>query len=128
MYLYYNIAGAIMSTDERSEDEAGRSRKGAAAVRPGSSDKEEQYGGMKNGNDNDAEDSGGSRRTGPCGSRTADEADLDLVLGNDITSPVAIHEMDKMTGKGVFDKDKIALSWIILSRIRISNPRSTANA
>ena len=23
------------------------------------------------------------------------EADLDLVLGNDITSPVAIHEMDK---------------------------------
>ena len=24
------------------------------------------------------------------------EADLDLVLGNDITSPVAIHEMDKM--------------------------------
>ena len=27
------------------------------------------------------------------------EADLDLVLGNDITSPVAIHEMDKMTVK-----------------------------
>ena len=25
------------------------------------------------------------------------EAELDLVLGNDITSPVAIHEMDKMT-------------------------------
>ena len=24
------------------------------------------------------------------------EADLDLVLGNDITSPVAIHEMDKI--------------------------------
>ena len=24
------------------------------------------------------------------------EAELDLVLGNDITSPVAIHEMDKM--------------------------------
>ena len=37
------------------------------------------------------------------------EADLDLVLGNDITSPVAIHEMDKMTKKTVFDKDKIAL-------------------
>ncbi|MBU9739257.1 3-isopropylmalate dehydratase large subunit [Diplocloster agilis] len=37
------------------------------------------------------------------------EADLDLVLGNDITSPVAIHEMDKMTVDGVFDKDKIAL-------------------
>lgn len=37
------------------------------------------------------------------------EADLDLVLGNDITSPVAIHEMDKMTISTVFDKDKIAL-------------------
>lgn len=37
------------------------------------------------------------------------EADLDLVLGNDITSPVAIKEMDKMKKKGVFDKDKIAL-------------------
>lgn len=37
------------------------------------------------------------------------EADLDLVLGNDITSPVAIKEMEKMDIKGVFDKDKIAL-------------------
>ena len=37
------------------------------------------------------------------------EADLDLVLGNDITSPVAIHEMDKMKITTVFDKDKIAL-------------------
>ena len=37
------------------------------------------------------------------------EAKLDLVLGNDITSPVAIHEMDKFTEDKVFDKDKIAL-------------------
>lgn len=37
------------------------------------------------------------------------EADLDLVLGNDITSPVAIKEMEKMKVNGVFDKDKIAL-------------------
>ena len=37
------------------------------------------------------------------------EADLDLVLGNDITSPVAIHEMDKMDVGEVFHKDKIAL-------------------
>ncbi len=37
------------------------------------------------------------------------EANLDLVLGNDITSPVAIKEMDKMKVEGVFDKDKIAL-------------------
>ncbi|MBR6380660.1 MAG: 3-isopropylmalate dehydratase large subunit [Lachnospiraceae bacterium] len=36
-------------------------------------------------------------------------ADLDLVLGNDITSPVAIAEMGKMKTTGVFDKDKIAL-------------------
>ncbi len=37
------------------------------------------------------------------------EADLDLVLGNDITSPVAINEMQKMNNQTVFDKDKIAL-------------------
>lgn len=37
------------------------------------------------------------------------EADLDLVLGNDITAPVAINEMAKMKIKKVFDKDKIAL-------------------
>lgn len=37
------------------------------------------------------------------------EAQLDLVLGNDITSPVAIHEMEKFQKNEVFDKDKIAL-------------------
>ncbi|MHB8128822.1 MAG: 3-isopropylmalate dehydratase large subunit [Mobilitalea sp.] len=37
------------------------------------------------------------------------EADLDLVLGNDVTAPVAINEMEKMTIKKVFNKDKIAL-------------------
>ena len=37
------------------------------------------------------------------------EADLDLVLGNDITTPVAIREMEKMNSKEVFHKDKIAL-------------------
>uniref|UniRef100_UPI00405676FD 3-isopropylmalate dehydratase large subunit n=1 Tax=Acetatifactor sp. TaxID=1872090 RepID=UPI00405676FD len=37
------------------------------------------------------------------------EANLDLVLGNDITSPVAIKEMEKMKVEGVFNKDKIAL-------------------
>ena len=37
------------------------------------------------------------------------EADLDLVLGNDITTVVAIGEMDKFRSDEVFDKDKIAL-------------------
>ncbi len=37
------------------------------------------------------------------------EADLDLVLGNDITAPVAIKEMNRFRKDGVFDKDKIAL-------------------
>lgn len=37
------------------------------------------------------------------------EAELDLVLGNDITSPVAIREMERLDKKTVFDKDKIAL-------------------
>ncbi len=37
------------------------------------------------------------------------EADLDLVLGNDVTTPVAIHELKKMKTEGVFHKDKIAM-------------------
>ena len=56
------------------------------------------------------------------------EADLDLVLGNDITSPVAINEMKKMDKKTVFDKDKIALVMIILSPTRTSSRRRTASA
>lgn len=37
------------------------------------------------------------------------EAELDLVLGNDITSPVAIKEMEKFNKETIFHKDKIAL-------------------
>jgi 3-isopropylmalate/(R)-2-methylmalate dehydratase large subunit len=37
------------------------------------------------------------------------EAKLDLVLGNDITAPVAINEFKKFGYEGVFDKSKIAL-------------------
>ena len=37
------------------------------------------------------------------------EVNLDLVLGNDVTAPVAIKEMEKLDTKKVFDKDKIAL-------------------
>jgi 3-isopropylmalate/(R)-2-methylmalate dehydratase large subunit len=37
------------------------------------------------------------------------EASLDLVLGNDVTTPVAINELDKFKKKTVFDNTKIAL-------------------
>ncbi len=37
------------------------------------------------------------------------EAKLDMVLANDITGPVSIKEFEKMGGKEVFHKDKIAL-------------------
>ena len=36
-------------------------------------------------------------------------ADLDLVLANDITGPVAIREVEKLNKKTVFDKDKVCL-------------------
>jgi 3-isopropylmalate dehydratase, large subunit len=36
-------------------------------------------------------------------------ANLDMVLGNDITSPVAIKEFNKIGAKNVFNKDKISL-------------------
>ena len=37
------------------------------------------------------------------------EADLDMVLGNDVTSPVAINEMNKFGKNSVFDKTRISL-------------------
>jgi 3-isopropylmalate/(R)-2-methylmalate dehydratase large subunit len=37
------------------------------------------------------------------------EADLDIVLGNDVTTPVAINEFKKMGAKGVFDKKKVVI-------------------
>ena len=37
------------------------------------------------------------------------EARLDLVLGNDITTPVAINEFEKCGATDVFDREKIAL-------------------
>lgn len=36
-------------------------------------------------------------------------ADVDMVLGNDITSPVAIKEFAKFKKDGVFDKEKVAM-------------------
>ena len=36
-------------------------------------------------------------------------ADVDLVLGNDITAPVAVMEFEKADIKKVFDKDKVVL-------------------
>ncbi len=36
-------------------------------------------------------------------------AQVDMVLGNDITAPVAINEFEKANCQGVFDKEKIAL-------------------
>ena len=53
------------------------------------------------------------------------EADLDLVLGNDITSPVAIHEIDKMKVEGVFNKDNSL--WITLHPTRTSSQQNTVN-
>lgn len=37
------------------------------------------------------------------------EAKLDMVLANDITGPVAIHEVERLKKKTVFDKERIAL-------------------
>lgn len=37
------------------------------------------------------------------------EANIDLALGNDITTPVAIREFKKTDRKNVFDKDKVAI-------------------
>ena len=51
-------------------------------------------------------------------------AKLDMVLGNDITSPVAINEFEKAGFDAVFDKTKISLVMDISSPIRTSRPHS----
>jgi len=37
------------------------------------------------------------------------EAKLDIVLGNDITTPVAVKEFEKAGFDSVFDKDRVAI-------------------
>ena len=54
------------------------------------------------------------------------EADLDLVLGNDITTPVAVNEMKKMDNQTVFNHDKIAL--VMDHFIPNKDIKKTANA
>ena len=48
-------------------------------------------------------------------------AKLDIVLGNDITTPVAINEFEKAGFDGVFDKEHIA---IVLDHFVPNNVRS----
>ena len=52
------------------------------------------------------------------------EANLDLVLGNDVTAPVAIGEMKKMNVDCVFCKDKIALVPDHLHQIKTSSQQN----
>lgn len=56
------------------------------------------------------------------------EADLDLVLGNDITTPVAVNEMKKMDNQTVFNHDKIALVMDHFIPNKDTSRRKTANA
>ena len=46
-------------------------------------------------------------------------AKVDMVLGNDITAPVAIKEFEKIGAENVFDTEKLHWSPIILLQIRI---------
>ena len=55
-------------------------------------------------------------------------ADVDLVLGNDITTPVAIDELEKCGFEHVFSKTGIAIVLDTSFRIRISRRRSFQNA
>ena len=54
------------------------------------------------------------------------EADLDVVLGNDITAPSAIREFRSMGAGRVFDQHKVVLIPDTLRRTRTSKRRSSA--
>ena len=45
------------------------------------------------------------------------KAKLDMVLGNDITTPVAINEFKKHGFTEVFDKEKVSLVIVALRRL-----------
>ena len=49
------------------------------------------------------------------------EADLDLVLGNDITSPVAIKELAKFKNKEVFNKDKFLTTLFLIKILSLQS-------
>ena len=56
-------------------------------------------------------------------------AKLDIVLGNDITTPVAINEFEKAGFDGVFDKEHIAIVLDTLCPTRTSRaPPSPSSA
>ena len=54
------------------------------------------------------------------------EAELDMILGNDITSPVAINEFKKLGIDKVFNRDKISIVPDHLHQIRILRQQSNA--
>ena len=54
------------------------------------------------------------------------EANLDLVLGNDITSPVAINEFEKAGATDVFSNTQIALVMITLLQTKTLRRRNSA--
>ena len=54
------------------------------------------------------------------------EAKLDMVLGNDITTPVAITEFEKAGFTQVFDKDRSPSFWTTTPPARTSSPPSCA--
>ena len=56
------------------------------------------------------------------------EADLDLVLANDITGPVAIHEVEKLNKRPYLIRTRLHLFRIILHQIKISSLRNIVNA
>ena len=55
-------------------------------------------------------------------------AKLDIVLGNDITTPVAINEFTKNGFNDVFDKDRIAIVLDTLSPTRTLKLRSSPSS
>lgn len=67
------------------------------------------------------------------------QAKLNIVLGNDITTPVAVNEFKKAGFDGIYDKDKVVIVLTILCPTKISrlpsspkpagsSPASTASA
>ena len=69
----------------------------------------QERGGFSHGNDNDTKILAAHAGLPEVKAGQLIRAKLDMVLGNDITSPVAIREFEKEGFTGVFDKSKISM-------------------
>ena len=81
-----------------------------------------------NGNDHNAEDPGRACREKVVEAGELINCRVDIVLGNDVTAPVAIAEFEKLGKENVFDRERSCWFPITSPPTKISNPPNSAKS